>query len=251
VYKTVENTLFIGKNVVFVPTCPSTNDLALRLLQQPSLAEGTVVITDHQTAGRGQRGNQWHADPGQNLTLSVILKPTFLVVKDQFYLTIVTALAVHDFIKTLTASHAQIKWPNDILMNGKKLGGILIENQLQRESIATSVIGIGLNVNQKNFAIQTATSLSLLARQDFTLQSIFPVLLSHLESRYLMLRSSKYEVLKRDYLQNLYQLNEEHTYQSNNERFTGIIRGIDAWGKLMIETEQGMRSFDLKEVSFL
>ncbi len=250
-YKTVENTLFIGKNVVFVPVCPSTNDLAIRLLQQPSLAEGTVVITDHQTAGRGQRGNQWHTEPGQNLTLSVILKPTFLAIKNQFYLTMVTALAVHDFVRTLTASDAQIKWPNDILMGGKKLGGILIENQLQGDSISTSVLGIGLNINQKNFVIHTASSLSLLAQQDFILPSIFPVLLSHLESRYLMLRNGKYEVLKRDYLQNLYQLNEEHTYQSKDERFTGIIRGIDDWGKLVIETEQGERSFDLKEVSFL
>lgn len=250
-YKTVENTLFIGKNVVFVSACPSTNDLALKLLQQPTVAEGTVVITDCQTAGRGQRGNQWQAEPGQNLTLSVILRPAFLQIRDQFYLTMVTALAVHDFLKSQLSTPAQIKWPNDILIGGKKLGGILIENQLQGESISASVVGIGLNINQKNFAISTATSLSLLTQQDYVLQNLFTALLSHLESRYLMLRSGKYEVLKQDYLQNLFQLNEVRTYQSNDQQFTGIIRGIDAWGKLMIETEQGMRIFDLKEVSFL
>jgi BirA family transcriptional regulator, biotin operon repressor / biotin---[acetyl-CoA-carboxylase] ligase len=251
VYKTVENTLFIGKNIVFVPACTSTNDLALKLLPQSGVAEGTVVITDSQTAGRGQRGNQWQAEPGKNLTLSVILKPIFLPVKHQFYLTMATALAVHDFFKTLIPIATQIKWPNDILMGGKKLGGILIENQLQGDSISTAVVGIGLNINQKNFDIQTATSLSLVAQHEFTLQAIFPALLSHLESRYLMLRSGKHEVLKQDYLRHLFQLNEVRTYQRNQQQFTGIIRGIDAWGKLLIETEAGVSSFDLKEVSFL
>ncbi len=250
-YKTVENTLFIGKKIVFVPTCTSTNDLAIKLLQQPTAVEGTIVVTDSQTAGRGQRGNQWQTEPGQNLTLSIILKPVFLAVKDQFYLTMVTALGVHDFLKTQAPTPAQIKWPNDILMGGKKLGGILIENQLQSDSISAAVIGIGLNINQKAFAIHTATSLSLVAQHDFTLQETFALLLSHLESRYLMLRNGHLDVLKRDYLQNLFQLNEVANYLHSDQQFTGIIRGVDAWGKLIIETEQGVKSFDLKEVSFL
>lgn len=250
-YKTVENTLFTGKNVVFISSCTSTNDLALKLLQQSKVAEGTVVITNSQTAGRGQRGNQWQAEPGQNLTLSVILRPAFLQIKDQFYLTMVTALAVHDFLKSQLSTPAQIKWPNDILMRGKKLGGILIENQLQGNHLATSVVGIGLNINQKNFAFPTATSLSLLTQQTYALGDIFSALLSHLESRYLMLHGGKFEVLKQDYLQNLFQLNEVRTYQSKHGQFTGIIRGIDAWGKLVMETEQGLQHFDLKEIVFL
>ncbi|GCC51428.1 biotin--[acetyl-CoA-carboxylase] ligase [Chryseotalea sanaruensis] len=250
-YKTVENTLFIGKKIVFVPTCTSTNDLAIKLLQQPAAVEGTIVVTDSQTAGRGQRGNQWQTEPGQNLTLSIILKPVFLAIKDQFYLTMVTALATYDFLKTQSPIPAQIKWPNDILIGGKKMGGILIENQLQGDSISSAVIGIGLNINQKDFVFHTATSLSLVAQHDFTLQEIFALLLSHIESRYLMLRNGHHDTLKRDYLQNLFQLNESANYLHNDQQFTGIIRGIDAWGKLIIETEQGMESFDLKEVSFL
>jgi BirA family biotin operon repressor/biotin-[acetyl-CoA-carboxylase] ligase len=251
VYKTLENTLFIGKNIVYLPSCPSTNDLAIKLLHLRKPTEGTVVIADEQTAGRGQRGNQWQAGPGQNLTLSVILRPVFLTVKHQFYLTMVTALAVHDFLTRQLTTPAQIKWPNDILMGGKKLGGILIENQIQGESLSATVIGIGLNINQKDFSISTATSLSVVADREFVLQPCFTALLSHLESRYLMLRSGKYKMLEQNYLQQLYQRNEVCTYKSGDQKFTGIIRGIDDWGKLMIETEEGMKSFDLKEVTFL
>lgn len=250
-YKTLENTLFIGKNIIYLPSCTSTNDLAIKLLHLQKPTEGTILITDEQTAGRGQRGNQWQAEPGQNLTLSVILRPVFLAVKHQFYLTMVTALAVHDFLASQFTTPAQIKWPNDILMGGKKLGGILIENQIQGESLSATVIGIGLNINQKDFSISTATSLRLVAGHEFILQTCFTTLLSHLESRYLMLRSGKYQGLEQDYLQHLYQRNEVRTYEHNHQKFTGIILGIDDWGKLMIETEAGVRSFDLKEVAFL
>lgn len=250
-YKTLENTLFIGKKVIYVPSCPSTNDLALKLLHHQVLPEGTVIITNKQTEGRGQRGNKWLTEPGLNLTLSVILRPTFLAIKDQFYLTIVTALAVRDFINTQAEIVAQIKWPNDILINNKKAGGILIENQLQGEYISTTVVGIGLNVNQKNFELLSATSIRLEMNREFVLSEIFTDLLSNLESRYLTLRSGDLSSLKKDYLNSLFRLNEQHTYISNNIQFTGVIRDIDAWGKLLIETEKGIKRFDLKEVSFL
>jgi BirA family transcriptional regulator, biotin operon repressor / biotin---[acetyl-CoA-carboxylase] ligase len=250
VYKTAGNTLFIGKNIAFVAACPSTNDLALSLLQRSHPAEGTVVITHHQTAGRGQRGNQWQAQPGQNLTLSLILKPSFLSVKQQFLLTVVTTLALYDLISGVTASAPNIKWPNDLLVDDKKVCGILIENQLQGHSISTSVIGIGLNVNQLVFDFPTATSLAHVGRKEFELEPLLHQLFSLLEARYLQLRHGMHAALMDDYLLRLYRFQQPALYEANNETFEGTILGVDDWGKLKMETPTGLKFFDLKEIQY-
>lgn len=249
-YKTSEKTLFIGKNLIHVPTCGSTNDLAISLLQQAQAAEGTVVITDHQTAGRGQRGNQWQAEAQQNLTFSIVLRPLFLPVKDQFYLTICTALAISDYLQAKALPDVKIKWPNDILCQKKKICGVLIENQIQGQSIVSSIVGIGLNIKQQSFQSSMATSLYNVTKQEYSLPEELLQLLSYVEARYLMLRSGKKNDLLQNYLSNLFQLNETCTYRSNNALFQGIIRGIDPWGKLIVETNHGSQYFDLKEISY-
>src|SRR5690348_13137008 len=105
----------MGHSLVFMPECHSTNGEALRLLQDnPPVAEGTVIITDNQTAGRGQRGNTWESEPGKNLTFSIILKPTFLHPKDQFKLNMCVSLALHDYL-TSQLQDVKIKWPNDMM----------------------------------------------------------------------------------------------------------------------------------------
>jgi BirA family transcriptional regulator, biotin operon repressor / biotin---[acetyl-CoA-carboxylase] ligase len=251
VYKTAEHTLFIGKNIVFVPECPSTNDLAMKLVQQPTATEGTVVITDSQTAGRGQRGNSWIAIAKQNLTFSLILKPVFLPVKDQFLLNVFTSLALHDYLKSKVAEEVKIKWPNDILVNTKKIAGILIENQLQGTTLTSSVVGIGLNVLQKEFSIGTATSLASLANQQYDLPTELNSLLSFIEVRYLQLRQNRWAELLTEYLRNLYRLRERHVYKSGNRVFEGAIIGIDEIGKLKVETGEGVEVFGLKEISYL
>ena len=250
-YKTVEHTLFLGKNVVFVPECPSTNDLAATLLPLASTVEGTVVITNHQTAGRGQRGNTWHAEPGQNLTFSLILKPTFLPVKDQFYLTVVITLGIYDFLKAKTLELVQIKWPNDILANEKKICGILIENQVQNRVITSSIVGIGLNVRQENFALSSATSLKKITGNNYSLVDEFQLLISFIEVRYLLLRQSKQNELLRDYLQVLYRINIKHNFKSQEAEFEGTILGVDSIGRLQVSTTTGVRTFDLKEIQYL
>ena len=250
-YKTVEHTLFLGKNVVFVPECPSTNDLAATLLPLASTVEGTVVITNHQTAGRGQRGNTWHAEPGQNLTFSLILRPTFLPVKDQFYLTVVITLGIYDFFKAKTLELVQIKWPNDILANEKKICGILIENQVQNRVITSSIVGIGLNVRQDNFAVSSATSLKKITGNNYSLIDEFQLLISFIEVRYLLLRQSKQNELLKNYLQVLYRINIKHSFKSQEAEFEGTILGVDSIGRLQVSTTTGVRTFDLKEIQYL
>lgn len=250
-YKTVEHTLFLGKNIVFVPQCPSTNDLAARLLEQSAVAEGTVVITDHQTSGRGQRGNSWVTEPRLNLTFSLILKPAFLSVAKQFFLTVVTTLAVYDFLKAKGVDGVRIKWPNDMLVADHKICGILIENQLKGNTLASSIIGIGLNILQEEFLIPSATSLKMVTGKSYNLSEEFGKLISLLESRYLLLRQGKQDELLQEYLQVLYRIHEEHSYQSRGEVFQGTIQGVDAIGKLQLATSTGIRTFDLKEIQYL
>jgi BirA family biotin operon repressor/biotin-[acetyl-CoA-carboxylase] ligase len=241
----------VGKNVVFVPECHSTNTLATQLSQNPSASEGTVVITHNQTAGRGQRGNVWFAEPGQNLTLSILLKPGFLLIKEQFFLNIITSLAVRDLLSDYIQSDIYIKWPNDILVHQKKICGILIENQLKGQVIETAVVGIGLNINQRDFEVPTATSLAREANRPFELQIIFENLLSCVEARYLQLKQKNYAALRNAYLQHVYQRGERHQYEAASQKFEGEIIGIGEDGKLAVNTDGQIKYFDIKEIRYL
>lgn len=209
------------------------------------------MITNRQTSGRGQRGNRWEAEENMNFTLSLILKPTGLAIQDQFYLNIFTSLAIHDYVAKTNAGLVQIKWPNDILINGKKLCGILIENQISGGKFSNSIVGIGLNMNQKIFDLPTATSLSLVVEKDFELADELEPLLHILELRYLQLCQRQYATLMNDYLNKLYWLNERHVFSSNDSEFEGEIIGIDSVGRLVIRTDKGERNFDLKEIRYV
>lgn len=250
-YKTAEHTLFIGKNIVYVPQCNSTNDLAMKLQQQSTTSEGTIVITDDQTAGRGQRGNSWISEAKQNLTFSLILQPTFLAIKDQFFLNIIVSLAISDYLAEKTNATIAIKWPNDVLVNEKKICGILIENQLQGNVLSSSVVGVGINILQKEFSIGTATSLTKITNQEYELSEELNPLLSFIEARYLQLRQNSFTELLSDYLISLYRINQQHAFKSNDEVFEGTIIGVDEIGKLKVTTDDGVRVFGLKEISYL
>ena len=250
-YKIPANTLFMGKDLIFMPECHSTNTIALDLCQQSDRPEGCVVITDKQLSGRGQRGNTWESEPGMNLTFSVILKPTFLAIKNQFILSVMTSLAVYDYLSNIfNEKSIAIKWPNDILVNEFKICGILIENQLVGDKLAHSVVGIGLNVNQQHFGSNRATSLAIVGNKVYTLQAVFEGVLGCLEARYLQLRQNKADMLKRTYLDHLYRINESHQFISGTEVFTGKIIGVDETGRLKVENEGKEKVFDVKQIAF-
>lgn len=242
----------MGKNVVFMPECHSTNSFAMELCQQSiSTAEGTVVITAHQTAGRGQRGNTWQAEQGKNLTFSTILKPTNLAVNDHFYLNIFTSLAIYDYLRGKGCSRISIKWPNDVYINEKKVCGILIENQLFGNLFSNTVIGIGLNVNQMQFEVNSATSLGLALDREFELATELEILLGSLEVRYLQLRQNDLEGLMEDYVRVMYWLNEEHTFHSEDCFFEGTICGVDQTGRLRVKIREAEKVFGMKEISYV
>lgn len=249
-YKILANTLFTGQKLVFVPECHSTNTTLMNMASQ--LEEGAVLITANQTAGRGQRGNTWEVEPGANLTFSLLLKPRFLPATEQFCLTMVISLAVTDALKELEQEFLfQIKWPNDILANGKKMCGILIENTIGQSAIHQSIAGMGINVNQSHFSISKATSLSILSGKKYDLNAVLNKVLEKIEKRYLQLRNGQSVDLKKDYLDRLFGKDEAHAYLLKENEVQGIVRGVDDAGKLLIEVDGERQVLNNKEISYL
>lgn len=241
----------MGKNLVFMPECHSTNTYALQLCQQKQSVEGTVVITNNQTAGRGQRGNTWEAEPGTNLTFSLILKPTFLLAAEQFMLNRAVSLGIADFLRSQLPQAVKIKWPNDMLVQEKKICGVLIENVIQGSGLSASVVGIGMNVNQHRFSIDRATSLYLQTGILYDLSSMLDELLHCIETYWLVLREGRYDELKDQYLEQLFARDEKRQFKTGTEIFEGEITGVDAVGRLVIQTPFGERVFGMKEVEFV
>lgn len=241
----------MGHSLVFMPECHSTNDEASRLIQNMNVIDGTVIITNNQIAGRGQRGNTWLSAVGKNLTFSILLKPSFVLVKDQFYLNVAFSLGLADYLKVALKTEVKIKWPNDILIGNKKICGILIENHIHGQHIQHSIVGIGLNVNQEVFATLTATSMSLQRHSGLLLEEVLHDLLGYFETRYLQLRAGQVEALIREYHYSLYWMDENRIFKNQEDIFEGKISGVDASGRLVIITNGLPRHFEVKQIQFL
>jgi BirA family biotin operon repressor/biotin-[acetyl-CoA-carboxylase] ligase len=258
------NTLFTGQHLIELTETISTNTHAMQLLRQGILPEGSVVWAHYQSSGRGQQGNTWLADRGKNLTFSLVIHPNFLSAEKQFYLSKVTSLAVLGMLtEYLPASQydIQIKWPNDILVNKHKIAGILIESILRGISLQSSVIGLGLNVNQKSFSDppngevkmkRKATSLNILLEKEFDLKAVLELFCKHFEALYLNLKQNKFERLNKLYLNNLYRFNEFAEYKTGEKTFSAKLVGVEENGLLILETEENETlKFNFKEVEFL
>jgi BirA family biotin operon repressor/biotin-[acetyl-CoA-carboxylase] ligase len=248
-------TLFTGQQLIWLPACPSTNSTAQQLQRENRASEGCTVITGHQTAGRGQRGNQWEAAPNENLTLSVVWQPTFLAATEQFLLSQAVALGALDWARRWLGSSGEqslrVKWPNDLYAGNQKLGGILIENTLSGSKIQYSVVGIGLNVNQLAFGMPTATSLSQLTGRQYDLAEVAARLLECLEARYLQLRAGRVAQLRHDYLAALYRYQQPHQFLIDSQPTTGEIVGVDDDGHLAVRLADGIRRFGMQEIRYL
>lgn len=249
-------TLFVGTNVIFLPEVDSTNSYAIGLLKNVNLPEGTLIHTAHQTAGKGQRGNVWNTLPYSNITASVVLRPTFLEVKKQFFLYQVAALACYDVLSQILDSgqyDIKIKWPNDILVNNLKIAGILIENIINGNSIAHSIIGIGMNVKQREFVTGVnATSLELLTGQNYKLDDVLGRLCSQLEKSYLLLKQGAEEQLQARYYQNLLGINTIREFDLAERRIRLMVKGTSPDGFLLLADEEGVeRKFDVQEIKWV
>ena len=135
--------------LIHISETNSTNNYLQSLCSKQKVEELTVVVADFQTSGRGQRGNSWESDSGKNLLFSIVIFPEFLEARRQFLISQIISLAIKEELDTYTTD-ISIKWPNDIYWHDKKIAGILIENVLSGSTFSRAIIGMGLNINQKN-----------------------------------------------------------------------------------------------------
>jgi len=249
-------TLFIGKNIIFLPEIHSTNSYAIDLLKNVNLPEGTVVHALNQTHGKGQRGSAWNAEPERNLTASFILRPTFLDLKNQFFLYQIVALGCYDAMAEILDSSQidiKIKWPNDILVNGKKIAGILIENTIHNNQISWCVAGVGMNVNQEIFDQKMkATSLKNITGKNYSIDYVLQVVCQQLEKHYLALLNSKKEAITSTYLKNLFGLNEFRDFEWNGKVESFCVKGVGESGLLVLQNEAGVeKQMDVKDIKWI
>ena len=240
--------------IIKLDAIDSTNsylkDISLKTIPK----DFTVVIAESQTNGRGQMGTQWQTESSKNLTFSVFKDVSFLKVSEQFFISMVTALAVSKALQELHAPKIKIKWPNDILSENYKIAGILIENIIKSDTLLGSVIGIGLNVNQKFFDnLPHASSLHLITGILYSKEEVFHHILKHLKLYFEQLESGDFENLKAEYESQLFRIKKPSTFKtSTNQKFSGFIEGVRDDGKLKLRLEDDiLNTYDLKEIQLL
>lgn len=242
-----------NKQVIKLAEVDSTNKFASTLSDQNSIGEGTIVVADFQTQGRGQKGKNWESHSGKNLLVSFIYFPSFLSIQDQFLLSKWVALAVQKTVAHFTKSEASIKWPNDIYIGPEKLAGLLLENSISGGKIKSCIAGIGLNVNQTEFdASLNATSLKTITGNDFVLDDVLNYLDEQMQHFYFLLQSGKHSILDEMYLEKLYKRNVSSKFIYRDEIITAKIEMVDKSGKLILEKENGEKiTADLQQISFV
>ena len=243
--KSVRNTM-----IYHINNTTSTNDEA----RGERYEHMDVIWSEHQTEGRGQRGHSWHSTEGENLTFSVVLHPTFLPIVEQFLLSEVVALALVDAMAEY-GIECRIKWTNDIYARDSKLVGVLIEHSLAGDTLARTIVGIGLNVNQTEFPsdLPNPTSMALQRSAKFDHEEVLRCFMHKLEEWYDVLSSGNKQLVESTYVSRMYHLLEEHPYMlPSGEVVRAQIRGVRPSGELILEHHDGIvREYAFKEIEFV
>lgn len=233
---------------------PSTNQYAVELLSKSNPKPFTVISADFQSAGVGQIGSKWVSEPGQNVLMSIIVYPDFINVSESFKLQFLASMACVEVLTPLVPEHElSVKWPNDILVDHRKIAGVLIRNIFIGNAIRNSVIGIGLNVNQTQFpnTLTDATSLKSIMGKEFSVPEIRQKLFQKFQALYRLLEQGK--SLKEVYLMMLYGYGEEFAYFDLTDQSykQGEIVDVQGSGHLLVRVSDGVERYDFKEIKFL
>ncbi len=240
--------------IIKLDATDSTNLYLKNLTLSDACRDLTVVITEKQTKGRGQRGALWDTEPGKNLTFSILKKLNGFRISNQFQLNMAVSLAILETLESYRLPQLRVKWPNDILSGTFKICGILIENVLYGGQIKHAIIGIGLNVNQTHFHnLSNASSLKLLLGRHFNLEHLLDDLLDRLVDYLKRLEANETGDLYKAYESRLFMNGKEAIFQRPaRETFKGIIQGVSADGLLKVLREGHLlEEFDLKEIKLL
>jgi len=240
-------TIFAGENKIFhFDTIGSTNAAALDAAKQGA-CEGTVFLAEEQTSGRGRGGHSWASPAGCGIYMSVVLRPE-LRATDVLWISLMTGLAVDEAIQKVAHVEVDLRWPNDIMAGSRKLGGILTEMATGAGRVDHLVIGIGLNVNQREFPaelIDLATSLYIESGQECSRSALVGALLQSLHREYQALQLGPEEattsILRRFEERSTY-ARGARVYVEEGGGFTGISDGLDKQGFLRVQTPSGPRT---------
>ncbi|MBR3434014.1 MAG: biotin--[Bacteroidaceae bacterium] len=230
----------------------STNRYAKALPSNES-KELTLVTAEFQEAGRGAGTNKWESEQGKNLLFSLIAYPQRLQANQMFALSEVTALAIRDALSSYTPGF-QIKWPNDIYYNDKKISGMLIENDLRGKWVHRSIIGVGVDINQTSFLSDAPNPVSLaqILGKAVERNQVLNSILLQFNHYYGMMEREQFSELHKRYMQHLYRRNALHPYTDATGTFQARIIDVEPTGHLVLECQNGeQRRYDFKEVSFL
>lgn len=240
--------------IIKLDATDSTNSFLKNLIMTDLKEDFTVVVARSQKKGRGQMGTNWESEAGKNLTFSVLKNFTAFKIEDQFAINIIVSLAIYDSLEALKIPNIKIKWPNDILSGTQKICGILPENIIKNDLLSTSVIGIGLNVNQINYEdLPKATSLKNITGTDYNIEVILSLILKEMKKGFRALEDNTMARLYREYEAKLFRKDKVSTFKRKNKKvFTGIIRGVKATGAIQIELEDHVfEEFAFKEIELL
>lgn len=231
----------------------STNDYLKQLSKKNKLENFTTVIANEQTNGRGQMGSSWVSDAGKNITMSILVSDLKYSSSTIFDWNVIVSLAVAKALEEANVPNISIKWPNDIMADSKKVGGILIENSLKQDESFDSIIGIGINVNQENFNdLPKATSLKNKTNKTYNVTEISEKIALNIQAYYL-LKDDMLPIFWQNYHQRLFRKGIPTTFEDQKgNRFMGIIQSITRDGKLQLILENDtVAKYSLKEIQML
>lgn len=240
-------------SILHLPATDSTNLHLKRLMQSGEAKHGLLIRSDFQTGGRGYAGNGWESEAGKNLLFSFYVEFNHFPAEQQFLLSQGISLSI---CRTLSAYSAgfKVKWPNDVYYHQKKIGGILIENQISGALLKSSLIGVGINILQEKF-ISTAPnpiSLKQILIYNPDIELIFNDLLQNFSDCFGKLEAGNHEQIREEYLQKLYRINEWHPMRIDKRIETLSITGVNAYGMLQLRDKSGkLLEAGFKEVAFM
>lgn len=241
-------------NIIKLPAIDSTNDFLKELSQNQPLENFTAVIAEEQTNGRGQMGATWTTEKGKNLIMSVLVKDIVVETAQVFDLNVAISVSIVEVLQSLDVPDLAIKWPNDILSDGRKIAGILIENRFKSDSNVESVVGIGLNVNQEDFTgLPQASSLAVLTGKKFDVELIFEQLIVKIQRNCHLIAGKKPQRLWEIYLDKLFKKDVAMIFEDNqNSQFTATIVGVTKEGLLEILPQgKTIQTFGIKEIKMI
>jgi BirA family transcriptional regulator, biotin operon repressor / biotin---[acetyl-CoA-carboxylase] ligase len=245
--------LFKQKRLIRLEEVDSTNSYLSSKFPGRALPEGSVVWSQNQKKGRGQGANKWASESGKNLTFSIVIYPEFLSPAKQFYISKAICLAVFDLVSLYT-DKVSIKWPNDIYVGDKKVAGILIEHTIERHLIKTSIIGIGININQTSFpgSLPNPTSLAKESKHNYDLEELLTNIIDIIEYRYSMLKDGDLDTIDENYTSELYKFKKLSIFETKGKKFAGSIEGVEPTGELIIKNDKSeFLHFGYKEVEYI